>query len=338
MNSDDVQAHIDGLAKPRGSLGRIEALAVRLGTIQATLAPRTTPRRIVLFAADHGVVAAGVTAWPQDVTGLMVATIASGRAASTVLARATQTDLRLIDVGTMSGPLESPPSWYRHAAIQRGSANLATGPALSEAAFEGAWLVGVEEADAAADAGHVVVAAGEMGIGNTTPSACLMMLLADLPLDLAVGPGAGADDAVMDAKRAVVATAVDRARAYAVEDMRVAIASVAGLEIAAMAGFFARAAARERTILLDGYITTAAALVAEHLAPGTATRMIAAHMSAEPGHGAALAHLGLEPMLDLDMRLGEGTGALVAMPLLDAASAISGQMARLSDLGVGRHD
>lgn len=338
MNAEDIQAHIDGLAKPRGSLGRIETLAVRLGTIQGSLAPRTSPRRIVLFAADHGVVAAGVTAWPQDVTGLMVATIASGRAASSVLARVTQTDLRLIDVGTAGDPLNDPPAWYRHAAIQPGSANLASGPALSEAAFEAAWVVGVEEADAAADAGHVVVAAGEMGIGNTTPSACLMMLLADLPLDLAVGPGAGADDAVMAAKRTVVVAAVGRARAYPRDGLKAAIASVAGLEIAAMAGFFARAAARERTILLDGFITTAAALVAERLAPGTAGRMIAAHRSAEPGHRAALAHLGLEPMLDLDMRLGEGTGALVAMPFLDAAAAISGQMARLSDLGVGRHD
>lgn len=336
MTEQDVQLHIDGLAKPRGSLGAIEALAVRLGAIQGTVEPRTTPRRIVLFAADHGVVAAGVTPWPQAVTGLMVETIATGRAASSVLANVTGTDLRLVDVGTVSGPLVDPPGWYRDASVQRGSDDLSIGPALSIAAFDAAWAAGVEEATAAADDGYAVVMAGEMGIGNTTPSACLAMLLADVPLNLAVGPGAGADEAMIAIKCAVVDEAVARARKQ--DDISDAIAAVAGLEIAAMAGFFAEAARRGLTILLDGFITTAAALVAERLAPGSAAAMIAAHASAEPGHRTMLDHLGLVPVLDLGMRLGEGSGALVALPLLDAAAAISGRMARLEDLGVDRQD
>jgi nicotinate-nucleotide--dimethylbenzimidazole phosphoribosyltransferase len=335
MTDAEMQAHIDGLAKPKGSLGAVEALAVRLGVIQDTVAPRTTPRRIVLFAADHGVVAAGVTPWPQAVTGLMVETIAAGRAASSVLAVASGTDLRIVDVGTVSGPIGDPPAWYRDAAVQRGSGDLSTGPALSVAAFEAAWAVGAEEAARAADEGFVVVAAGEMGIGNTTPSACLAMLLADLSLDLAVGPGAGADDAMMAVKRSVVNAAVERARGE--PDAQVAIASVGGLEIAAMAGFFAESEARGLTVVLDGFIATAAALVAERLRPGTVRAMIAAHVSAEPGHRAVLNALGLVPVLDFGMRLGEGSGALVALPLLDAAAAICG-MARLADLGVGRED
>lgn len=335
MTDAEMQAHIDGLAKPKGSLGAIEALAVRLGVIQGAVSPRTSPRRIVLFAADHGVVAAGVTPWPQAVTGLMVGTIAAGRAASSVLAAASGTDLRIVDVGTVSGPIADAPDWYRDAAVQRGSGDLSIGAALSVEAFEAAWSVGVEEAGRAADEGFVVVAAGEMGIGNTTPSACLAMLLAGLSLDLAVGPGAGADDAMMAIKRSVVDAAVVRARGET--DIRVAIAAVGGLEIAAMAGFFVESRARGLTIVLDGFIASAAALVAERLRPGTAGAMIAAHVSAETGHRAVLDALGLVPVLDFGMRLGEGSGALVALPLLDAAAAICG-MARLADLGVGRED
>jgi nicotinate-nucleotide--dimethylbenzimidazole phosphoribosyltransferase len=177
-----------------------------------------------------------------------------------------------------------------------------------------------------------------MGIGNTTPAACLAMLLTGLPAENAVGRGAGADDVVLASKRRIVAEAMSRAVPLFERDARAGIASVAGFEIVAMAGFFAEGARRGATLLLDGYVTTAAALVAERLQPGVARSMIAAHRSAEPGHRAALAHLGLDPLLDWGMRLGEGTGALVALPLLDSAAALLRDVAALSDLGVARED
>lgn len=313
----DAWARLDALAKPPRSLGRLESLAARLAVIQQRLDPQTHPRRIVLFAGDHGVVAQGVTAWPSAVTALMVDTIRSGRATSTALAATQRCDLALVDVG-----------------VGTGTADLAIGPAMTPAAFDGAWAMGADAARAAVEQGCRVLIAGEMGIGNTTSAACLTMLLADVPLDRAVGRGAGADDATLANKRRVVAAAVDRARPLLAGDARGSMAAVAGFEIVAMAGFFAAGASGGATLLLDGYVATAGALIAERLAPGTARSMIAAHCSAEPGHGGALAALGLEPLLDWDMRLGEGTGALVALPLLDSAAALLSGVALLSDLGV----
>lgn len=331
LSAQDVRAHLDALAKPPGSLGRLEALATRLALVQQSLRPAVAPRRLVLFAADHGVVASGVSAWPSAVTGAMVATILAGRASSNALARAANVELRLVDVGVAGPPIE-PAAFYRDARIGPGTRDLAREPAMTLEQFDRAWEVGASEARAAVEAGHAVLAAGEMGIGNTTPAACLTVLLAGAEADAAVGRGAGADDGVLATKRRVVAVSTARARPLLAGNVKAAIAAVAGFEIIAMAGFFANAATAGRTILLDGYVATAAALVAERLAPGTGGRMIAAHRSAEPGHGAALAALGLEPLLDWGMRLGEGTGALVAFPLLDAAAALLRDVARLDEL------
>jgi nicotinate-nucleotide--dimethylbenzimidazole phosphoribosyltransferase len=338
-----VRRHLDRLTKPPGSLGRLEDLAVRLCDIQQTLAPKTQPRRLVLFAADHGVVAEGVTAWPAAVTHQMVQNIVAGGAASSVLARATGTDLRLIDVGTL-GPDLGPAQGYACHKVLAGSRNLAAGPALTTSEFERAAEVGREQARAAAADGMRVVAAGEMGIGNSTPASCLTALLAEVPVETVVGRGAGADDATLIRKRSVVAAAVashrpalegDRLGCACREDVLAAIAALGGLEIAAMAGFFMTAADHGLTVVLDGFIATAAALVAERLRPGTAHVMIAAHRSAEPGHGAALGRLGLEPFLDTwGMRLGEGTGALLLLPLLAAAAVIVGDMATFESAGM----
>jgi nicotinate-nucleotide--dimethylbenzimidazole phosphoribosyltransferase len=329
-----VWAHLDALAKPQRSLGLLEQLAVELALTQQRLDPVTRPRRIVLFAADHGVVRSGVSAWPSEITGLMVGAILAGRAASAALARAQDCDLRLVDVGVASPPPGPHPENYRSSPIAPGTADLAHGPAMSLAQFDAAWAVGADEAKRAAAEGGAVLIAGEMGIGNTTAAACLTALLTRIPVERAVGRGAGATDEVLRRKAAIVAEAVSRARLLAQDDLRQAIASVAGFEIAAMAGYFATGAALGATLLLDGYVATAAALIAEALAPGAAHAMIAAHKSAEPGHGGALAHLGLAPLLDWDMRLGEGTGALTALPLLDSAAALLSDVARLSELGV----
>lgn len=346
IDSTRIWAHLDGLAKPRRSLGRLEATAVRLASIQRTLAPVTRPRRLVLFAGDHGVVARGVSAWPSEVTGLMVSTILAGRASSSALAKAHDCSVRLVDVGVASSLPASPPPFFRDARIAPGTRDLSEQPAMTPAQFDAAWDVGADEATRAIAEGNAILIAGEMGIGNTTAAACITTLLADVPVEGAVGRGAGADDVTLQIKRNVVTVAVDRVRAQSgayrstatFPDLRAAIAALCGFEIVAMAGCYAAGAQQGATILLDGFVATAAALIAERLQPGTVNSMIAAHRSAEPGHGAALARLQLEPLLDWGMRLGEGTGALVALPLLDSAAALLRDVATLSELGVARED
>lgn len=335
MTENTARKRLDGLAKPRGSLGRLEDLAITLTQIQQSDTIATRPRRLVLFAGDHGVVESGVSAWPSEVTTHMIATIIGGGSASAVLAQRTETDLRLIDVGSLGNAPSDAPAFYRDARVRRGTRNLAAQPALTQQEFDAAWLVGVDEANASANAGFRIVAAGEMGIGNTTAAACLTALIAGVSTDLAVGRGAGADDTVMVAKRRIVTLAVER---EAQNEIKAAITALCGLEIAAMAGFFVTAAQLNLVIVLDGYVTTAAALIAEQICPGTARAMIAGHQSAEPGHAKALGFLGLEPLLRLNMRLGEGTGALTAMPLLDSAATIFNQMASLEDVGIARRD
>lgn len=331
MTHDLIHTHLAALAKPPGSLGRLEELAAQLCFIQQTLAPRTNPRRVVLFAADHGVVNEGVSAWPSEVTRLMVQTIANGRAASSVLAASTGTELQLVDVGTIGPPTPAGPI-LQNCLVRASSRNLAHEPALTIDEFRAAWAIGEAQATKAIDGGIVVVAAGEMGIGNTTPASCLIALLTDHPAEAVVGPGAGSNQDVIARKLEVVRTAVQKARQHIDHEPEYAMASVCGLEIAAMAGFYHTAARAGLTIVLDGVIATTAALIAERLHPGTSQSMIAAHRSAEPGHGFSLEQLGLVPILEnWEMRLGEGTGAILLMPLLDAAAAIT-RMATLQDV------
>ena len=367
LDAAAVWNRLDDLAKPRRSLGKLEALAVRLATIQHTLKPVTRPRRIVLFAGDHGVVARGVSAWPSEVTGLMVATILAGRATSSALAAAHECSLRLVDVGVASARPQSPPPFFRDARVASGTQDLSAGPAMTPAQFDAAWQAGADEATRAVSEGNAVLIAGEMGIGNTTPAACLTMLFTHIGAEVAVGRGAGADDTTLALKREVATAAVARvvtqardtgdriasqqatseigahsqsssAQSAPPSTLRSAIEALSGFEIVSMAGFFAAGARNGATLLIDGYVATAAALIAEHLHPGTVDHMIAAHRSAEPGHSAALSFLRLDPLLDWGMRLGEGTGALVALPMLDSAAALLRDVAALSDLGVARED
>ena len=343
MNSErpsleEIRAHLDNLTKPPGSLGRLERLAERLCQVQGTLEPAGGPRRLVLFAADHGVLSEGVSAWPAEVTALMIRNIVGGGAASSVLAAASDTGIEVVDVGSLSPALEPADDDVCHylcRKVRAGSRNLACEPALEVPEWRAAFEVGAERADAARDAGCRVVAAGEMGIGNTTPASCLAALLVGVPVEEAVGRGAGADDETLERKKQVVCRALERVRPGLESDAEAAIAAVGGLEIAAMAGFYATAASAGLTVVLDGFIATAAALAAERLGPGTAKALIAAHRSAEPAHGAMLDALGLEPTLEWDLRLGEGTGALLLMPMLDAAAAMVGRMATFDQLGIG---
>lgn len=330
-----ARARLDRLAKPPGSLGRLEDLAARLCAIQGVLNPQTRPRRLVLFAGDHGVAAEGVSAWPSAVTGVMVDCIVRGKAASSALAAATDTELSLIDVGTQA-PSLAPRPGYEARKIASGTRNLAREPALTVLELDQALALGAEAAQRAQADGMRMVATGEMGIGNTTPASCLAMLLAGIPVDQAVGRGAGADDATLDRKYQVVQHAVERARPLLEHSPRAAIAGVAGFEIGAMAGFYAECARLSLPVIVDGVIATASALVAETLYPGASRVMIAAHQGAEPAHAPMLLKLGLTPLLsDWSLRLGEGTGALLAFPLLDAAAAIITRMATLDELQIG---
>ncbi len=205
-----ARRHLDRLAKPPGSLGRLEDLAARLCTIQGTLSPRTRPRRVVIFVADHGVVDEGVSAWPPSVTAVMIQSIVRGGAACTALAASCESELILVDVGSRSEPLPPSPG-YHVRKVGRGTANLAVGPAMSSSEFEQAFAVGLEQARRAHDDGMKLVAAGEMGIGNTTSASCLAVLLAGVSLERAVGRGAGAGDATLERKRRVVEQAAARA-------------------------------------------------------------------------------------------------------------------------------
>lgn len=339
ISSSEIWQHLNGLTKPPGSLGRFEELAARLCEVQQTLSPQTSPRRLAIFAGDHGVASTGVTVWPAAVTNLMLVNMCQGGAASTVLAEQSGTEVVLVNVGTTDDPITELPAEnsgirYRSRRVCNGTHNLAIEPALTLDEFRLAWMTGDDEARSAAESQVKVVIAGEMGIGNTTSASCLAMLLADVPLANAVGQGAGANERSLSHKRSVVKEAVARAREIWQRDPVAAIASVAGLEIVAMAGFFVAAHRLGLTIILDGAVASSAALIAEYQSPGVSRSMIAAHLSTEPAHGAVLASLNLTPFLDWNMRLGEGTGALLLLPLLDAASAMVSSMATLESFGI----
>lgn len=339
LTTETIRLHIDSLCKPPGSLGELERLACEICRIQNTLAPASRPRRLVVFAADHGVAAKRVTAWPSEVTSMVVGVMANRKSASGVMSRACDTDYRVIDVGCLNPPAiekdfsQGSRSVFWSHPVAAGTQDLSSGPAMSRTQFHAAWRVGTAQADAAADEQFAVVAAGEMGIGNTTSASCLVTLLTGLSPEQSVGRGAGVSDEGLAIKRAIVTQATQRAMPWVEkQDWKGAACEVGGFEIIAMSAFFVRAAQRRLVIVLDGFIATAAALLAERLYPGTARSMIASHLSSEPGHVKALESLGLSPFLNWNLRLGEGTGALMLMPLLDTAVAMVTQMATLDDV------
>jgi len=336
---ESIQSHLDSLCKPPGSLGYLESLAFELCRIQGSLTPVARPRRVVVFAADHGVASRGVTAWPSDVTAAVVGVMVTGRSASGVLARSSSTDFRVVNVGCLYLPPvqsdvnRSGSCCYISDPVSAGTADLSVGPAMTRTQFNAAWRVGAAQADAAADDGMKVVAAGEMGIGNTTSAACLVTLLTEMTPYESVGRGAGVSDEGLVIKREIVQRATDRAKHWVDRsDWKGVACEVGGFEIVAMAAFFVRSSQRRLTIVVDGFIATAAALLAEKLNPGTASLMIASHLSSESGHMKSLEALRLTPFLGWSLRLGEATGALLLMPMLDAAAAIVNEMAKIEDV------
>lgn len=331
IEEERVAAHLDSLAKPPGSLGRLEELAVRLAAIQGTLAPRTRPRRLFVFAGDHGVVADGVGIWPQDVTSAMLRVIASGRASCSALAAISNTPVELVDVGSK---IAEPPVGpvYSDRRVARGTLSLASGPAMTAEQFWAAWTIGHDTIEAARSDGVLVVALGEIGIGNTTSAACLIALGCEVAADDVVGSGAGSTPETLERKRQVVRDAVARARSLVEADPVAAMASVAGFEIVAMAGAIAAASHADMPVVLDGVVSGAAAIIAQAVDPAALETTIASHQSVEPAHRIALERLGLKPYLDWQMRLGEGTGALLMIPMLDAAAALTANVATLKEV------
>jgi len=322
----------DRLTKPAGSLGRLEEMSIALAGMTGRLDPSLAHRVVFTLAADHGVALEGVSAYPREVTAQMVLNFLHGGAAINVLARLFNARVVVADLG-VDADLSAHPQLHQ-LKVRRGTSSITRGPAMSEeeamlAIEHGRRLVADE-----AGRGLDVVLTGDMGIGNTTASAALICALIDIEPREVVGRGTGVDDEGLERKRAAVRQALEVNRAAAGAGPLETLAALGGFEIAGLAGVIIEAAARRRPVLIDGFISGAAALVASRLAPGTTRFMIASHRSQELGHVAVLRHLGLRPLLDLDLRLGEGTGAVLALPILDAAAAILNQMATFDSAGV----
>jgi nicotinate-nucleotide--dimethylbenzimidazole phosphoribosyltransferase len=306
---------LDAKTKPRGSLGRLEEVAERIAGIRHDPAPGRLRAAVVVAAADHGVAREDVSAYPQEVTRQMLANFEDGGAAVCVLARIAGASLRVIDAG-----------------VGTPTRNIAEGPAMSRAEVLRWVEEGVAVADELAREGVAIVAVGEMGIGNTTAAAALCAALLEVEPAVTCGKGTGVDDAGLARKVAVVTRALHANELSA--DPLALLAALGGFELAVLCGVAIGAAANRQVVVLDGFIATVAALVAARAAPAAADAMIAAHLSPEPGHRLALDALGLEPLLDLGLHLGEGSGAALALPLLDASLAILEEMATFESAGV----
>lgn len=324
-----VQRAIDLKTKPPGSLGRIEELALQMALAQGTEAPGAEAH-LLLCAGDHGIVAEGVSAWPQEVTAQMVLNFLGGGAAANVFARANGVGITVADAG-VAAELPDDPRLVR-AGIRRGTRNAAAEDALTADETAQALAFGARLAQERAAAGDNVLLLGEMGIGNTASAALIAHAIGGLDLATLTGPGAGLDPDGVSRKREILARAA--ARRPGKLDAEQALAAFGGLEIAAMAGALIGGASARMVVLVDGFIATAAALAALSARPEAMAYTVFAHRSHEPGHALMLDHLGASPLMDLDLRLGEGTGALLALPLLRAATAMLAEMATFETAGV----
>jgi nicotinate-nucleotide--dimethylbenzimidazole phosphoribosyltransferase len=329
--AEQAQQHLDRLTKPPGSLGRLEELARRYVAITGQVPPQLGRKAVVVFAADHGVTAEGVSAYPQEVTAQMVHNFLRGGAAINVLARQAGADVRVVDIGVASGLPALPGLVARK--VRPGTANMARGPAMSREEAQHCLEVGITLATQCHHDGVSLVATGDMGIGNTTPSSALVALFTGTPVEQVTGYGTGIDDATRRQKVAVIERALQH-NAPRVDDPLGALAAVGGLEIGGIAGLILGCARHRLPVLVDGLIATAGALVAAALQPRVKDYMIAAHTSVEVGQQVAWRFLGQVPLLDLHLRLGEGTGAVLAMLLVEAAIRVYNDMATFAEAGV----
>jgi nicotinate-nucleotide--dimethylbenzimidazole phosphoribosyltransferase len=319
------------LTKPPGSLGRLEEVANRLAAIQETLSPSAARARVVLFAGDHGVCAEGVNLYPQSVTAQMVANFLRGGAAINAVAGAAGAELAIVDAGVLHD-IPPAPGLIRRP-VARGTKNFCVEPAMTRDEAAAALAIGIEMAEQAATEGCTLLAIGEMGIGNTTAASALTAVLTGMAPSSVIGPGAGADDGCMARKRSAIERALALHRS-AIQSPLDLLARLGGFEIGAMCGLCLGAAANRCAVLVDGFIASAAAALAVRFAAAVSDYLIPAHRSTEPGHAALLAIIGHQPLLDLQMRLGEGTGAALAVPIVRAAIAAFKGMATFASAGV----
>jgi nicotinate-nucleotide--dimethylbenzimidazole phosphoribosyltransferase len=328
-----ARARQDALTKPRGSLGRLEALSIQLAGITGQVQPCLKHKVIITMAGDHGVVAEGVAAYPQEVTPQMVYNFLRGGAAINVLARHVGARIVVVDMG-VAAPLEPHPNLIDRK-VAPGTGNIARGPAMSRDQAVRCLEIGAGVVEEEIGRGLDILGTGDMGIGNTTPSAAILAVFTGcLPAE-AVGRGTGLNEAGLARK----VTAVQRALAVNRPDPHDALdvlAKVGGFEIGGLAGAMLAAAAHNRPVMVDGFISTAAAMIAVVLAPQVRPFLIAAHRSRERGHQAMLAWLGLSPLMELDMRLGEGTGAALGISLAEAACKLLCEMATFGEAGVSQ--
>ncbi len=319
------------LTKPPGSLGQLEELSIRLAGMLRTEQTRIGDKAIIIAAGDHGVVAQGVTAYPQDVTAQMVLNFLSGGAAINVLSRQLGIRQIIVDAGVAT---ELPPHPdLRSLGIGRGTADMTQGPAMTRDQAKACVEAGIGLAQECVESDVDLIGTGDMGIGNTTASAAITSVMTSMPPEDVTGDGAGQPPAGLDHKVAVIRRALEVNNPDPADGL-VVLSAVGGFEIGVLVGVMIGAAARGRPVVLDGFISGAAALIANAIAPAARDYMIAAHLSAERGHRAALDHLRLTPILDLNMRLGEGTGAALAMPIIEAAAATLSKMATFDEAGV----
>ena len=324
------------LTKPAGSLGLLESVGIQLAAI-AGVCPPPVPASatICVFAGDHGVTGAGVTPWPSEVTAQMVANFCAGGAAINVLARHAGAVVTVVDVGVAT-PIPGDAAGLVRRNVALGTKNLAVEAAMTAEQTRAALAVGADVAREALEAGAELLATGDMGIGNTTPSAALIAALTGASPSEVTGRGTGIDDETWRLKVSVITGALARLAPDATP-LEV-LSEVGGLEIAALAGFILAGAAARVPVVIDGVIAVAAATVAVAMAPEVTGYLIGGHRSSEPGATVALAHLGVTPLLDLNLRLGEGSGAALAVPLVQAAAKILGEMATFESAGVSERD
>lgn len=323
-------ARQDQLTKPQGSLGVLEELSIRLAGIQGNPLPAVRRKVIIVMAGDHGVVSEGVSAFPQEVTPQMVANFAAGGAGINVLSRHSGAEVRVVDIG-VAADVDIPGIIQRK--IRPGTANMVEGPAMTHEEAVASIETGIEVAEDEIEAGADLLGTGEMGIGNTTASSAILAVFSGADIAQATGRGTGIDTGGLHLKREVIRRAIERNQPDSADALDV-LAKVGGLEIGGLAGVILGGAANRVPVIIDGFIASAAALVAARLCPAARDYMIASHVSVEPGHKLLLEELGLKPMLFMDMRLGEGTGAALAANLVEASAKILSEMATFADAGV----
>jgi nicotinate-nucleotide--dimethylbenzimidazole phosphoribosyltransferase len=334
--SDAVQAHLDDLTKPQGSLGRLESIAMAYCLARGTAQPVCERKRVVAFAADHGVTAEGVSAFPAEVTPQMVMNMLAGGAAINVLTRHAGTELKVVDIG-VNDPLDAAGDQLCRLKVRSGTANMAHGQAMTESEMNQAVCAGIEIANQAAADGVDLLASGEMGIGNTTASTALFSVLLDLPVEDITGRGTGIDDSALAHKVDVIKRAIEVNREHLNSPLG-ALAAIGGLEIAGICGLVLGAAAKRIPLVVDGFISTAGALCAIKAKPEVSDYLFFSHRSNEQGHRRVLEAMAVEPILDLDLRLGEGTGAALAIPIIEAAIKTYNDMATFSGAGVSNRE